>query len=273
MPRKRTLSVDINLAEDQVPSAAKNRILKGPYRWFFNRRKNQKSWKEASVPQKIRYLAVRGLWLILGAHIVFVLSTALILFVFKTINPPATTLMAYRKLVDHWNVRPIRYLPLQRIPRTYRSMIVRVEDGDFYQHHGILLPAIKNAWILNQQFGSPVYGGSTITMQTARTIFLIPFKSYLRKYLEVLIALEMEAILGKNRILELYCNYAEWGKGIFGIDTASRYYYKTSVTAIDRDQAARLITLLSSPIKYNPDTIYKNGILRSRYEYLTRIGQ
>ncbi len=273
MPIKRTPSVDISLDVNQASSAAKTWILQGPYRCFINRRKDKNSWKGLSAPQKIRSGAIQGLWLIFHAHIVFILTTVLILLMFKTINPPATTLMAYRKLVDHWNVRPIRYLPLTRIPRTYRSMIVRVEDGEFFQHHGILLPAIKNAWILNRQFGSPVYGGSTITMQTARTIFLIPFKSYLRKYLEVLIALEMEAILGKNRILELYCNYAEWGKGIFGIDTVSRYYYGTSVTAIDRDQAARLITLLSSPIKYNPDSIYKNGILRSRYEYLSRVGQ
>ena len=153
-------------------------------------------------------------------------------------------------------------------------MAVRVEDGDFFEHHGILLPALKNAFMLNTKFGAPIYGGSTITMQTARTIFLVPEKSYVRKYLEIIIALEMEAILGKDRILELYFNYAEWGKGIFGIEAASRHHFKKGSTALERDEAIRLITLLSSPIRYGPWNFQKNGILRGRYEYLIqRYGQ
>jgi monofunctional biosynthetic peptidoglycan transglycosylase len=147
-------------------------------------------------------------------------------------------------------------------------MIIRVEDGSFFTHHGVLLSAFKNAWQLNKRFGKPVYGGSTITMQTARTLFLNPEKSYLRKYLEILIALEMELILGKDRIFELYLNYAEWGKGIFGIEAASRHHYKKSVLGLSTDQAIRLVTLLSSPIKYTPYTLHKNGILQSRYAYL-----
>jgi monofunctional biosynthetic peptidoglycan transglycosylase len=149
-------------------------------------------------------------------------------------------------------------------------MAVRVEDGTFYEHHGIVPAAIKHAYQLNKGFGEPVYGGSTITMQTARTIFLVPEKSYLRKYLEVIIALEMEAVLGKDRILELYFNYAEWGKGIFGIEAASRSHYKTGVVSLSRDQAIRLVTLLSSPIRYTPYDFGRNGILQSRYAYLVK---
>ena len=153
-------------------------------------------------------------------------------------------------------------------------MTVRVEDGDFFEHHGILLPALKNAFKLNAKFGAPIYGGSTITMQTARTIFLVPEKSYIRKYLEIITALEMEVILGKDRILELYFNYAEWGKAVFGIEAASRFHFKKSSGALARDEAIRLITLLSSPIRYGPWNFQKNGILRGRYEYLTqRFGQ
>ncbi|OQA64068.1 MAG: Penicillin-binding protein 1F [Spirochaetes bacterium ADurb.Bin269] len=149
-------------------------------------------------------------------------------------------------------------------------MIIRVEDGTFYQHHGVLPAAIKHAWKLNKNLGKPVYGGSTITMQTARTLFLVPEKSYLRKYLEVIIAFEMEWILGKDRIFELYLNNAEWGKGVYGIEAASYYHYKKSVSKLSTEQAIRLVTLLSSPIKYGPYNLNKNAILAQRYAYLRK---
>jgi hypothetical protein len=147
-------------------------------------------------------------------------------------------------------------------------MLISVEDGKFYEHHGIDIEAIKRARELNEKVGKPMYGGSTITMQVARTLFLLPTKSYVRKYFEAITALELELILSKDRILELYFGYAEWGKGIFGIERASRVYYGKGVASIDRDQAARLIALLSSPIKYTPDTLYSSLILRQRYAYL-----
>jgi len=205
---------------------------------------------------------------IIWVHLLFILSTSLCLYVFKYVNPGATTLMLYRKYLYNYKIQTPRYIPLSNIPNKIQTMTIKVEDGDFYHHRGIIPGAIKNAWKLNQQFGEPVYGGSTITMQTARTLFLVPEKSYFRKYLEAIIALEMEIILGKDRILELYFNYAEWGKGIFGIEAASRYYYRKGVRSINTDQAIRLVTLLSSPIRYGPYNFQRNGILRSRYNYL-----
>jgi monofunctional biosynthetic peptidoglycan transglycosylase len=204
------------------------------------------------------------------AHVAFVLSVGLCLTVFKTVDPGATTLMVYRAFAYGWPVQRPRFVPLAKIPKTTRTMTVRVEDGTFYEHHGIVPAAIKHAYALNKGFGEPIYGGSTITMQTARTLFLVPEKSYLRKYLEVIVALEMEAILGKDRILELYFNYAEWGRGVFGIEAASRAHYKKAVASLSRDQAIRLVTLLSSPIRYSPYNFGRNGILLSRYSYLVK---
>jgi len=204
------------------------------------------------------------------AHAAFILATSICLFAFKTVNPGATTLMVYRAVANGWKIVPPRYVPLAKIPKTTRTMTVRVEDGTFFEHYGVVPAAIKHAYALNKGFGEPIYGGSTITMQTARTIFLVPEKSYLRKYLEVIVALEMEAILGKDRILELYVNYAEWGRGVFGIEAASRSHYRTGVAALSRDQAIRLVTLLSSPIRYSPYAFGRNGILLSRYAYLVK---
>lgn len=203
-------------------------------------------------------------------HAALILSTSLCLIAFRTVNPGATTLMVYRAAANGWKIVPPRYMPLAKIPRTTRTMTVRVEDGTFFEHYGVVPAAIKHAYTLNKGFGEPIYGGSTITMQTARTIFLVPEKSYLRKYLEVIIALEMEALLGKERILELYFNYAEWGRGVFGIESASRKHYGTSVWSLGRDQAIRLVTLLSSPIRYSPYDFGRNGILLSRYAYLVK---
>jgi monofunctional biosynthetic peptidoglycan transglycosylase len=221
--------------------------------------------RRGSWPARIAFAVLRAF---VAAHAVFILSTSMLLFIFKSVNPAATTLMVNRHLVEGWEIREPRFVPLAKIPKLTRNMVIRVEDGNFFEHHGIMLSAIKYAYRLNKQFGEPIYGGSTITMQTARTLFLVPEKSYLRKYLEAIVALEMEAILGKQRILELYFNYAEWGKGVFGIEAASRYYYKAGVASLSRDRAIRLVTLLSSPIRHGPYSFGKNGILKSRYAYL-----
>ncbi len=193
-------------------------------------------------------------------------SGLLVLYIFA--NPPTTGIRVYRAIGYGWTLKKRRNLKLLEVPKLARSMIIRVEDGAFYSHRGVQLSALKNAKRLNEQIGRTVYGGSTITMQTARTLFLVPEKSYVRKYLEIIIALEMEVILSKNRIFELYLNNAEWGKGVFGIEAASRHYYGRGIRNITKDEMMRLVTLLSSPIKYTPWTIHKNGILQTRYEYL-----
>lgn len=207
---------------------------------------------------------------VLTMHFVFMMATSSIISYYRVKNPTVTSIMLYRRVFWNWPENKIQYLPLKKIPARTRQMIIRVEDGTFYTHHGVLPSAIKNAWKVNQSLGKTLYGGSTITMQTARTLFLIPEKWYIRKYLEVIIALEMEVILEKDRILELYINYAEWGRGVYGIEAAAQHHYKKGVANLSKDQAIRLVTLLSSPIKYEPYTLHKSAILHSRYKYLTQ---
>ena len=113
-----------------------------------------------------------------------------------------------------------------------------------------------------------MYGGSTITQQLARTFFLIPKKLLICKYAEVLISFEMELFLSKHRILELYLNYCEWGKGIFGIEQASKYYYNKNVNKLSIDEASRLIAILASPIKNSVDILNTNSILTKRYNLI-----
>jgi len=221
----------------------------------------------ALTPKRV---AVFILKLVLFVHLAYIGLTSAFIFTYKFVNPPFTVLMPYRAIGYGWKLQKPIPIALKKVPSYVRSMLVSVEDGKFYSHFGIDFEAFKRAREINEKVGKPLYGGSTLTMQVARTLFLVPEKSYVRKYFEVITALELELFLSKDRILELYFGYAEWGKGIFGIEAASRRWYGVGVASVTRDQAARLIALLSSPIKYTPETLNKSGILRERYAYLVR---
>lgn len=206
--------------------------------------------------------------LFLGIHFFYIVSTSLLIIAYRYVNPSATVLMAYRAWVDHWKLERPRSISLKNTPRYVRRMLISVEDGNFYEHHGIDIEAIKRAYEINKKLGKPLYGGSTLSMQMARTLFLVPEKSYVRKYFELIATFELELFLPKDRILELYFNYAEWGKGIFGIQTAAWHYYGRGLSDLSRSETAKLIALLSSPVKYTPATLLRKPILRERYYYL-----
>jgi len=200
-----------------------------------------------------------------AALIVAVLFTSLVLLRW---NPPFTALMVYRRITAHQSSQPIRFVPLRQIPRVARTMVVRLEDYRFYQHPGVDLGALRDALMINASIGRTVVGGSTIPMQLARNLFLTPRKTYFRKYIEAIIALEMDLILPKDRILELYLNCIEWGKGVFGIGTAAAYYYHTGVADLSLDELRRLVTIITSPLRYNVETFGKSRQMVERYNYL-----
>lgn len=235
-----------------------------------SRRARLRSGARARRPTTLKRVIIFILKLVLFVHIGYIALTSSFILAYKFVNPPFTILMPYRAIGYGWKIQKPIPIALKKVPLYVRSMLIAVEDGKFYSHFGIDFEAFKRAQQINEKVGKPLYGGSTLTMQLARTLFLVPEKSYVRKYFEVIAALELELILSKDRILELYFGYAEWGKGIFGIEAASRHWYGTGIAGISRDQAARLIALLSSPIKYTPSTLNKSGILRERYTYLTR---
>jgi monofunctional biosynthetic peptidoglycan transglycosylase len=230
-------------------------------------RRGNRRVRKGGLPGRILAFILKSIIIV---HLAYIGITSFCIIAYKYTNPAFTVLMPYRAWGYKWKLEKPMPLPLNRVPAYIRSMLVAVEDGKFYDHFGLDFEAFKRAKEINDRLGKPLYGGSTLTMQVARTLFLVPEKSYVRKYFEVITALELEIILSKERILELYFGYAEWGKGIFGIEAASRHWYGRGVSAISRDEAARLIALLSSPIRYTPSTLYKSGILRERYAYLVR---
>ena len=195
--------------------------------------------------------------------IVFLASIALLRW-----NPPVTALIVYRGVTVHQKSKPIRFVPLRQIPRVARNMVIRLEDYRFYSHHGVDLGAIRDAWTINSSIGRTAVGGSTIPMQLARNLFLTPRKTYFRKYMEAIIAVEMSLILPKDRILELYLNVIEWGKGVFGIGAASAYYFKTGVGGLGLDELRRLATIITNPLRYDVQTFSKSAQMSQRYAYL-----
>lgn len=207
---------------------------------------------------------------LLFVHLWYIGTTSLLIACFAKVDPAATTLAMYRKHVDGWKVHKPLPTRLENIPIRARRMLVSVEDYKFWEHHGVDIEAFSRALEINKQIGKPMYGGSTLTMQTARTLFLIPAKSYMRKYLELIVAFELELLLSKERILELYFSWAEWGKGVFGIEAASMLYYGVPLAKLGASNTARLMAVLSSPIRYTPFTLTQSKLLASRYEFLVK---
>jgi monofunctional biosynthetic peptidoglycan transglycosylase len=205
---------------------------------------------------------------IIGIHLLFILIMFFLIMTYKFTNPPISSLMIYRNIVYKQKNQNIIFIPLKWITIKAQNMFIMAEDYKFYKHAGIDLEAIKRAYTINKQYNLKLFGGSTITQQLARTLFLIPKKTYLRKYMEVIIAFEMELLLGKKRILELYLNYIELGNGIYGIGRASWYYYNKSFYKLDYDEIAKLVAILPSPLRYNPNNFYLNQHLLARYNFL-----
>jgi len=203
-----------------------------------------------------------------GLQVGYLLLVLLASLLYAVVDPPVTGLMIYRTLASGHRIQPVRFVPLEEVSREVQRMFVRVEDYTFYDHHGLDLQAIRDAYRLNRQLGRVYWGGSTITQQLARTLYLTPQRTYLRKYLEAIAALELELVLSKQRILELYVNSIEFGEGVFGMGTAAMHYYGRPLDRLSRDQTRRLVALVASPIRYNVDTLGSSRALAERYHYL-----
>lgn len=221
--------------------------------------------RPARAAGKLARFALLGFLL---GHVLLLAIVLLSSLVLLKANPRHTALMLWRRVTAGVHAQPIRFTPLAQIPRTARDMVVRLEDGHFWTHPGIRLGAIRDAYRVNRSIGYALYGGSTITQQLARNLFLTPRKTYFRKYVEALVALGMELVLPKARILELYLNVIEWGKGTFGIRAAAARYYGVAPSSLGLDQQRRLVAMLPNPLRYDPSTLLANRQLAIRYSYL-----
>jgi len=198
-------------------------------------------------------------------HVLLTSATILLGIRLSSHNPEYTSLMLYRKYFYNHDVRPVKFIPLKSIQDDIKMMTIATEDFRFYDHPGIDIEAIKRAYVVNRKVGYRMYGGSTITQQLTRTLFLIPKKLILRKYIEVYMSLIMELFLTKERILELYLNYCEWGKGIFGISMAAKHHFNKEIRDLTIDEITRLITILANPVDFSPYSFKNKRFLTNRY--------
>ena len=169
---------------------------------------------------------------------------------------------------DDWPYLLWKPKPISKISRHMIRAIVVAEDARFYSHSGIDMEALQAAMEYNLSEKQFIYGGSTISQQTVKNIFLSPSRNPLRKWHELLLTLGMERNLTKKRILELYLNVAEFGRGVYGVEAAARYYWRKSASNLSTSQAIQLAATLPAPVTHNPHT--KTKFFNRRVKKISR---
>lgn len=193
-------------------------------------------------------------WLALGLVALWLLA-ALLLVIFRWVNPPTTAVHIERRLQAWLQNKPYHpretYLPLTQIAPSLQHAVIAAEDARFYQHHGFDWHQMQLA-AQGDVEGERIRGASTLTQQLVKNLFFGTGRSILRKGAEASLVPVAELVLGKQRILELYLNLVEWGPAIYGAEAVCRADYGTSARSIDRDQAARLAAILPAPRRRHP---------------------
>lgn len=174
----------------------------------------------------------------------------------KKENPRKTSFMEYRERESKRKGKNYRinqiWIPLNRVSPYLIKAILIAEDDKFWSHEGFDLEAIQKAIEKDIKKGRFAFGGSTITQQLAKNLYLTPTKTSFRKIREAILTWRIERILTKKRILELYLNVIECGNGIFGVEAASRHYYGKPASELTPEESARLAAILPNPMRYSP---------------------
>jgi monofunctional biosynthetic peptidoglycan transglycosylase len=147
-----------------------------------------------------------------------------------------------------------RWMSLSKMSPALPNAVIAAEDARYCSHWGFDFQAMEKAMAHNQRRPGKIRGGSTISQQTAKNVFLWPQRSYVRKGLEAYFTVLIETIWGKRRIMEVYLNSVEWGPGVYGADSAARRYFGVGADKLTPSQAARLAAILPSPLKWKAVT-------------------
>jgi monofunctional biosynthetic peptidoglycan transglycosylase len=213
-------------------------------------------------------------WIILGPLLaVFLLQLYFFLMVcwYARVNPGTTSFQRQQlaelriknpnaKLVQQW-------VPYAAISDNLKRAVIASEDANFNDHDGVDWEALEKAYERNNTRHRVVGGGSTITQQLAKNLFLSGSRNYLRKAQEMVIAFMLETVMTKERILEIYLNVVEMGRGRFGAEAAARYYFKTTAARLSPAQAAQLAVMLPNPRFYDK---HKTNYLARRTSLIQR---
>ena len=235
-PHRTAVSIPLNAPETPAPA--------GPFRgaWLW-----------------VRSHKLKTVFFLLGAFLLYELLTIpfITILSLNSTNPTQTALMRQRMREAAAEEKPLKivqtWIPLSRVPSHVLDAIVVAEDGTFYEHGGIDWFEVQESIEKNLDEGRAARGASTITQQLAKNLFLSTSKDPVRKLREAAITLLMEQTLSKRRILELYVNLIEWGRGVFGIEAASRAFFGKSASGLTLDEGTRLAAVIPSPLRHRPD--------------------
>ncbi len=210
------------------------------------------------------------LGLVIGVLLLWSLAAAMLVAA-RWIDPPTTAVQIERRLQAWMHDKPYhkhyKFIPLNQISPDLQHAVIAAEDANFYQHHGFDWHQIQIAAQEDLE-GDRTRGASTITQQLVKNLFFGTGRSIFRKGAEVTLVPVAEFVLGKRRILEIYLNVVEWGPGIYGAESACRYYGNTSPRNVGREQAARFAAILPAPLKRRPERMNKYSAI-----ILQRMGQ
>jgi monofunctional biosynthetic peptidoglycan transglycosylase len=203
----------------------------------------------------------------------------------KKENPKKTSFMEYREREFKAKGKTLRiqrkWVPLSSISPYLVKAVIIAEDDKFWSHKGFDIDAMQKALEKDLEMGKFRFGGSTISQQLAKNLYLTPSKNPLRKIREAVITWRIERNLSKRRILELYLNVVEWGEGLFGVEAASLHYYSKPAISLSAQEAAHLAAVLPNPRRLNPtgssryiekratiiyDIMVKRGIVIPEYD-------
>jgi monofunctional glycosyltransferase len=190
----------------------------------------------------------------------------------RWIDPPTTALHMQRRFqawIHHTSYQKrYKFVPLSQISPDLQHAVIAAEDARFYQHHGFDWQQIQIAAQEDLE-GDRTRGASTVTQQLVKNLFFGTNRSILRKGAEATLVPVTESVLGKRRILEIYLNVVEWGPGVYGAESACRYYDRTAARNIGRQQAAQLAAILPAPLKRRPERMNRySAIILDRMSQL-----
>ena len=193
----------------------------------------------------------------------FIGISLFLVVVFKFVPVPFTPLMVSRAVENKLSGKEMYcnhdWVPLEKISKNLQKAVIASEDGTFLVHHGFDFTAMKKA-LKNNQKGRKIKGGSTISQQTAKNVFLWQGRSYIRKGFEAYFTVLIELVWGKERIMEVYLNSIEMGNGVYGAQAAAEYWYRKDASNLTAREAAGIAAILPNPRKFKASnsTVYIN---------------
>jgi monofunctional biosynthetic peptidoglycan transglycosylase len=199
---------------------------------------------------KIKPVIIKTLKILGKATAIFLILSIVCTILFNWLNPPVTPLMISRKINNGYPIN-YKWVDIEKMPQAIINCAVAAEDNHFLSHYGLDFEAIEKAINYNEK-GKKIHGASTITQQTAKNVFLWQGRTWVRKGFEVYFTFLIETFWSKKRIMEVYLNVIEMGKGIYGVQAAAEHYFKTNAERLSPYQSALLVASFPAPINRNP---------------------